>query len=47
MYARRAIINNFGKERGQTAVSVIVPARNEAENLPKLLNSISKEHTVK
>ena len=46
MYARRAIINNSGKERGQTAVSVIVPARNEAENLPKLLNSISKEREI-
>ncbi|WP_323471662.1 glycosyltransferase, partial [Campylobacter jejuni] len=46
MYARRAIINNSGKGRGQTALSVIVPARNEAENLPKLLNSISKKQEI-
>ncbi|MEJ7469542.1 glycosyltransferase, partial [Staphylococcus warneri] len=46
MYARRAIINNSGKGRGQTALSIIVPARNEAENLPKLLNSISKKQEI-
>ncbi|OOV77553.1 glycosyl transferase family 2 [Mammaliicoccus fleurettii] len=46
MYTRRALISNSEKDSGQTAVSVIVPARNEAENLPNLLSSISKEQAL-
>ncbi|WP_172643880.1 glycosyltransferase [Staphylococcus shinii] len=46
MYTRRAVISNSEKDSGQTAVSVIIPARNEVENLPKLLNSIGEEQEI-
>ncbi|MFQ3903480.1 glycosyltransferase family A protein [Staphylococcus sp. 50Mo3-1] len=45
MYMRRAVISS-DKEGIEEAVSVIVPARNEVENLPKLLNSIVKEQEI-
>ncbi len=45
MYMYRATITSKIKEN-KTAVSVIVPARNEAENLPKLLNSIPKNERI-
>ncbi len=46
MYTRRAVISSSEKESGQTMVSVIVPARNEAKNLPYLLSSISKQEAI-
>src|SRR5699024_1660828 len=49
------LLNNLGKfaatitskiKENKTAVSVIVPARDEAANLPKLFNSITKNERI-
>ena len=45
MYMRRATINRK-KSGNKKDVSIIIPARNEAKNLPKLLNSIAKDPQI-
>lgn len=45
MYMRRATISRKRSENKKD-VSIIIPARNEAKNLPKLLNSIAKDPQI-